>query len=262
MNSPGFVLRSGLLVALAAGLTACTTTAKLRGVPLENLVIPDTFVRQFVGADNLNSVIGACLPSVPFPNAPARMLARPPGSVQTLSSPTVRSHLVIAGNQAVCIDDTTAGFPVLPVEAFERFVSFQGVPRVEQQQWFRQLANALATKGTVELWAANGSGGFHVISFGAVQLAKGQIFITRRFVAAGSAQEAPSPDAVKVSAAGMTGLTVVTPNVAPAGQSLPGIRQGGVPTFSDAGGAQTIQPPLPVRIERSTLSDLPAPPRP
>lgn len=257
MLAAGFLTRGRLLAMLAVALAGCVNAPRVHGVFEGDVVIADSFERKFVGADNVVAMLQDCLPNAQFRDDPRSwQFPLPNGMVSTHSSPRARTHLMIAGSQAVCVQETMRGFPVLPVEAFERLAFFQGVPRAEQQQWFRQVGFRLAAKGTVELKATNSKGDAYIISFGAVPQLKGQIFVTRRFVAKGDVQEAINPQSINVFAAGVTGLLAMEQPLLPSTSQRASNQQLGIPTFTGTATADFFKPAPPMRIERSVLTDM------
>jgi hypothetical protein len=253
MRTTSLCIRASVLVASTAVLIGCAALSPGSGLDADQVVIADAFDRKNVNASNIGAEVQNCFPYARVAFNTLQWQNQPFGSISTTTIKGARNFFVATKTQAVCVLETTGGFPVLPVEAIEFRTFFTEIPRAEQQQWFRQVAKSLAKSGNAELVVSTGNGATNILTYEVVIGSKGMLKVTQRFVAAGQNKGAINPLAISVVNAASLAMRI-TQRPSAINLPIPDTTQGTeMPVFFES----LPNPPLPVRIERSVLSDLP-----
>jgi hypothetical protein len=145
-------------VGLLLGACVATSSSAQSGpasptdyVPLNQIQIVKRFAVVEVNAANLAVEAHRCVPPLSAGsknvNDTAHKLPLPRGQVITLSHLSSANSFVISGSKAICIQQSSARYPIFTVGAFSETVNPSGVPPTITDDWYVQIARRLAEAG-------------------------------------------------------------------------------------------------------------------
>lgn len=163
--------RYAYLLACSAALlcSGCVTTNNTQAapnsefVPIDRIQIQNRFDVREVNAGNLGSEVHRCVPQLSATSRhvveQAAKLPLPQGTVVSLSHVAAANSLVIAGSSAICLQQSTARYPIFAGEIFVDTVNPTGVPPDVTDKWYAELAKRIAETGraTAAYVAPNGN---------------------------------------------------------------------------------------------------------
>lgn len=151
------MIRHGLLLGallLPVLCTAQTLPAPAPdAVPLEQLRIEARHTVLKLSAATLADELIRCVPS--HPRSPwlqergAALLHS--GATTALGHVGSASVLILRGSSGVCLRRSSAGYPIFAVESFYATVNPQGVPQQIADEWYRRIAERIASHGTARV---------------------------------------------------------------------------------------------------------------
>jgi hypothetical protein len=144
----------------AVFITGCATTQPMRSfalpvdyVPLNTVIIQDKFTTHRVTQDTLAEIATTCISTMPKTGSSISSTAQqiPSRNLIVLGHVSSAHSLVLSGSDAFCLKQSEAKNPIFAAEGFLSTVNPQGVPPDIEYKWYRNIAKAIAEKGTAKV---------------------------------------------------------------------------------------------------------------
>lgn len=160
----------GLLSILS---TACVTQAQRSFpppddyIPIDRLHIASQYVTVEVSKETLAVEANKCVPSLDGNSQNIRHEASsiPSRNIVAFEHASSGNMFVLRQNTAICLHRSSARYPIFAAETFLDTVNPQGVPPDVTDDWYKQIACLIATKGVAKVAYVFGNGNAFVTSY-------------------------------------------------------------------------------------------------
>jgi hypothetical protein len=136
-------------------------------VPIGQVQIASRFETVDVTLDNLGSEAHKCVPQLDADSTNIKKERQhfPSKNILIFGHVSSANSFVVRKTIAVCIHESSEGFPIFAAEAFLETANPKGVPPDVIDSWNKQIALLIAAKGEAKIAYAMGNGNAFTVSY-------------------------------------------------------------------------------------------------
>jgi hypothetical protein len=136
-------------------------------IPLDKVKIMSTFARIEITRENLSKEARRCISDENADDWRIRRELRdfPSNKIKMVSHANSSKKFVFWKTTGICLEESTERFPIFAAEMFLKTVNPNGVPDEIADEWYRQIALLIATRGSAKIAYVFTSGNAYLANY-------------------------------------------------------------------------------------------------
>jgi hypothetical protein len=136
-------------------------------IPLDKVKIMSTFARIEITRENLGKEASRCISDVDADDWRIKQELRdfPSNKIKMVSHANSSKKFVFWKTTGICLEESTERFPIFAAEMFLKTVNPNGVPDEITDEWYRQIALLIATRGNAKIAYVLTSGNAYLANY-------------------------------------------------------------------------------------------------